>query len=118
MERAIEELYKNKKSLEQLQAEVEKYEELLLEAKQNDTGVRIRDVNSIIDEFESVLEEKFIDIVEALRFREDINISKMKFDRNSYSGELFSATSKVTNERLDFIYSMDIIDEEGLMRVN
>ena len=80
MERAIEELYKNKKSLEQLQAEVEKYEELLLEAKQNDTGVRIRDVNSIIDEFESVLEEKFIDIVEALRFREDINISKMKFD--------------------------------------
>ena len=113
LERAIEELYKNKKSHEQLQAEVEKYEELLLEAKQNDTGVRIRDVNSIIDEFESVLEEKFIDIVEALRFREDIDISKMKFDCNSYSGELFSATSKVTNERLDFIYSMDIIDEEG-----
>lgn len=112
---ALDKLYKNKKSLEQIQAEFGEYEELLLDTdtKQNDAGVTIRDDNGIIEGFESVLEEKYTDIVEALRFREDIEISEMKFDGNSYSGELFSATSKVTTESLDFFYSMDVVDEEG-----
>ena len=37
----------------------------------------------------------------------------MKFKRNNNSGELFSAVSSVTNEKLDFYYSMDVIDSEG-----
>lgn len=49
---AIEKVYKNKKSLEQIKAEEEEYEELLLYTKQSEAGVTIRDVNSIIEEFE------------------------------------------------------------------
>lgn len=35
------------------------------------------------------------------------------FESGNYSGKLFSAVSKVTNEQLDFYYSMDINDDEG-----
>ncbi|MCC8126732.1 MAG: hypothetical protein LIO92_04970, partial [Clostridiales bacterium] len=113
MEAALLKLHRNKKSLEQMQIEAEEYRELLLEVKQKDAGVTIRGVNSIIETFGDILEEKYTDIVEALRFREDIEITELKFDTNNYTGKLFSALSKVTNEQLDFNYSLEIIDEEG-----
>lgn len=113
MQNAISKMYKEKKSLEQLQAEAQAYEELLLDAKQSDAGVSIRNTDSIIEEFEDVINGKYTDIVEALRFREDIDISEMHFDSTQYSGILFSAVSRVTKEELDFYYTMDINDEEG-----
>lgn len=113
MRKALEKLYKEKKSLEQLQVEAQEYEELLLEAKQNDAGVNIRNTSSIIEEFEDVIREKYVDIVEALRFREDIELSEIYFDSNKYSGLLFSVESKVTKDKLDFYYAMDINDDEG-----
>lgn len=113
MESALKRLYSTQKPLEQVEAERKEYEELLIEAKQNDAGVTIRNANNIIEEFRIVLEEKYSDIIEALRFREDIEIGELEFDENSYSGTLFSAKSKVTNEQLDFRYAMDITDEEG-----
>lgn len=113
MQKALLKLSKDKKSLEQLQAEAQEYEELLLELKQNDTGVTIRDMDRIVEEFEDVINEKYDDIIEALRFREDIEITGIMFDSNNYSGKLFTALSKVTNEQLDFYYLMDINDDEG-----
>lgn len=113
MQNALSKMYKEKKSLEQLQVEAQEYEELLLDAKQSDAGVTIRNTDSIIEEFEKVINEKYVDIVEALRFREDVDISEMYFDSTYYSGKLFSAFSKVTKEKLDFYYTMDINDEEG-----
>ncbi len=110
---ALVKLYKNEKSIEQLQVEAEKYKALLIETKQNDSGIRIRNREKIISVFEEALEEKFVDIEEALRFREDIAISGIGFDRNKLSGVLFSANSKVYNKKLDFLYLMDINDDEG-----
>ena len=65
MQKALLKLSKDKKSLEQLQAEAQEYEELLLELKQNDTGVTIRDMDRIVEEFEDVINEKYEDIIEA-----------------------------------------------------
>ena len=113
MQKALSKLFKDKKSLEQMQAEAQEYEELLLDAKQSDAGVTIRDTNKIIDEFEDVLNEKYPDIVEALRFREDLEITDLDFKSDSYHGPLFSVISKVTEKRLDFCYFMDIDDSEG-----
>ena len=113
VEGALRKLYTDKQSLEQKQEAVRKYKELLFEVKQNDSGVNIREAGAIIEEFGNALEEKTAEIIEALRCREDINISEMKFKRNNNSGELFSAVSSVTNEKLDFYYSMDVIDSEG-----
>lgn len=113
MKNALLKLSKDKKSLEQIQLEAKKYEELLLESKQNDAGVTIRHLNEIIKEFESVIEEKYMDIVGALRFREDIEITEIMFNSSNYSGKLFSARSKVTNKQLDFYYSMNINADEG-----
>lgn len=113
MQNALSKMYKEKKSFEQLQAEAQEYEELLLDIKQSDAGVTIRNIDSIIEEFEDVINERHTDIVEALRFREDVDISEMYFDSTKYSGILFTAVSKVTKEELDFYYTMDINDEEG-----
>ena len=63
--------------------------------------------------FKDVLLETSIDITDALRFREDISINTLDFDYNNLEGKLFSARSKVTNQQLDFFYSMKINDEEG-----
>ncbi len=113
MKKALSKLYKEKKSHEQIQAEAEMYQELLLEAKQNDAGITIRSANTIVDKFEDILIQKYDDIVEALRFREDLEVSNMEFSSKNYSGALFSVVSKVTEERLDFYYSMDVNDDEG-----
>lgn len=113
MKNALSKLSKEKKSLEQLQADAEEYKELLMEAKQNDAGITIRDLSKIINEFEDVLIEKHDDIVEALRFREDLEISELKFCSENNSGALFSVLSKVNDERLDFCYSMDVNDDEA-----
>lgn len=110
---ALVKLSRNEKSIEQLQVEAQKYKELLIETKQNDSGISIRNREEIISVFEESLEEKFVDIEEALRFREDIAISGMGFDCNNLSGVLFSANSKVYNKKLDFLYFMDINDDEG-----
>lgn len=110
---ALIKLSSNEKSIEQLQVEAQKYKELLIETKQNDSGISIRNHEKIISVFEEALEEKFVDIEEALRFREDIVISGIGFDRNKLSGVLFSANSKVYNKKLDFLYLMDINDDEG-----
>jgi hypothetical protein len=113
IEGALRKLYTGKKSLEQKQEAVRKYKELLLEVKQNDSGVNIREAGAIIEKFGNALEGKTAEIIDALRYREDINISEMKFKRNINSGELFSVVSSVTNEKLDFYYLMDIVDSEG-----
>lgn len=113
MKNALSKLSKDKKSCEQLQAEAEEYEELLMEVKQNDAGITIRNISKIINEFEDALIEKHDDIVEALRFREDLEISELKFCSDNNSGALFSVVSKVNDERLDFCYSMDVNDDEG-----
>ena len=113
MNKALLKLSKDKKSIEQLKVEAQEYEELLLETKQNDAGVTISNLNRIAQQFGDVLNEKYNDIVEALRFREDIEITESLFESGNYSGKLFSAVSKVTNEQLDFYYSMDINDDEG-----
>ena len=113
MKNALSKLLNDRKSIEQLQAEAEEYEELLMEAKQNDAGITIRNISNIIDEFEDVLIEKYDDIVEALRFREDLEISELEFCSDNYSGMLFSVVSKVNDKRLDFYYSIDINDDEG-----
>lgn len=111
--KVILKISKDKKSIEQLKVEAQEYKELLLETKQNDACVTIRDLNRIAQQFGDVLNEKYNDIVEALRFREDIEITESLFESGNYSGKLFSAVSKVTNEQLDFYYSMDINDDEG-----
>lgn len=110
---ALVKLYKNEKSIEQLQVEVQKYKELLIETKQNDSGITIRNRNRIISVFEEALEEKFVDVEEALRFRQDIELSRIGFDCDRCSGILFSANSKFYNKKLDFFYSVDINEDEG-----
>jgi hypothetical protein len=110
---ALVKLYKNEKSIEQLQVEVQKYKEVLIETKQNDSGITIRNHNRIISVFEEALEEKFVDVEEALRFRQDIELSRIGFDCDRCSGILFSANSKLYNKKLDFFYSMDINEDEG-----
>lgn len=110
---ALIELYRNEKSFEPIQGALLKYKDLLIETKQNDSGVEIRDNSKIIALFKDVLLETSIDITDALRFREDISINTMDIDYNNLEGALFSARSKVTNQQLDFFYSMKINDEEG-----
>lgn len=113
MEKALNKLYEYRKSQEQLNAETQTYEERLLSTKQDDTGVTIRNTESIIKLFEDIIIYRYSDITDALRFREDIEFTEMKFDPNKSSGKLFSAISKVTNQRLDFYYYMEVDDEEG-----
>lgn len=113
MNDALDKLYKNNKSLEQLQTENRKYEQLLLITKQRDSGVTIRNEDRIIEEFKRVLDDKYYDIVNAFRFRDDIDISELSFNPDENSGKLFSASSKVTGNRLDFTYSLDIYEDEG-----
>lgn len=110
---ALIELYRNEKSFEPIQGALLKYKDLLIETKQNDSGIEIRDNSRIIALFKDVLLETSIDITDALRFREDISINTMDYDYNNLEGKLFSARSKVTNQQLDFFYSMKINDEEG-----
>lgn len=110
---ALIELYRNEKSFEPIQGSLLKYKDLLIETKQNDSGIEIRDNSRIIALFKDVLLETSIDITDALRFREDISINTMDIDYNNLGGALFSARSKVTNQQLDFFYSMKINDEEG-----
>lgn len=110
---ALIELYRNEKSFEPIQGSSLKYKDLLIETKQNDSGIEIRDNSRIIALFKDVLLETSIDITDALRFREDISINTMDIDYNNLGGALFSARSKVTNQQLDFFYSMKINDEEG-----
>ena len=110
---ALIELYRNEKSFEPIQGALLKYKDLLIETKQNDSGIEIRDNSRIIALFKDVLLETSIDITDALRFREDISINTMDIDYNNLGGALFSARSKVTNQQLDFFYSMKINDEEG-----
>ena len=110
---ALIELYRNEKSFEPIQGALLKYKDLLIETKQNDSGIEIRDNSRIIALFKDVLLETSIDITDALRFREDISINTMDIDYNNFGGALFSARSKVTNQQLDFFYSMKINDEEG-----
>lgn len=115
MQKALEKLYKDKKSLEQLQAEAQQYEECLLEVKQNDAGIKIRNKEGIAGEFEDVLYRTYGDIVEAdaLYTREDLDFSEMEFDPYDDTGELFTVVSRVTKQQLNFCYSMDINDYEG-----
>lgn len=110
---ALIELYRNEKSFEPIQGALLKYKDLLIETKQNDSGIEIRDNSRIIALFKDVLLETSINITDALRFREDISINTMDIDYNNLGGALFSARSKVTNQQLDFFYSMKINDEEG-----
>ena len=113
MKKALKKLSEDRKSLEQIQVEAQAYEEQLLSIKQDEAGVTIRGLKSIIEEYEDILNERYSDITDALRFREDIEFTGMKFDSSRYSGELFSAISKVTNKRLDFCYFVNIDDGEG-----
>lgn len=113
VQRAFSKMYNEKKSLEQSKAEAHEYDEMLLEVKQSEAGVNIRTINGIIEEFETVLTESYMDIVEALRFRDDIEISRMNFDSTKYSGMLFYVVSRVSKKTINFYYSMEINDEEG-----
>ena len=93
--------------------EIEEYEAYLKEIKENDANVSIRTSFEIMQEFETVFIETYSDIVEAFRFREDIEVSELNFDVNETDGILFIVSSKVTGEKLEICYSADIDESEG-----
>ena len=113
IQNALNKLHKEIKSQERLQVEAEQYKRWLSVAKQNDTGLLIREANDIVKEFEEVLRQTYGDVVEDLSSRADLSFSEMKFDSKNDAGELFTVESKVTKDQLNFCYSMFINDEEG-----
>lgn len=116
LENALTKLLNKIKSIEQVQAEEDVNEELLLtlwDLNQTDFGILIQSNNDIVSEFMNAIDEQYIKIVDTLKIRKDIKITKLKFDVNNYSGQLFSVTLNFTKKRLDFFYSMNINDAEG-----
>lgn len=94
-------------------AEIEEYEAYLKEIKENDTNVSIRTSYEIMQEFETVFNDTYSDIVEAFRFREDIEVSELNFDVHETDGILFDVVSKVTGDKLEIRYSAAIDESEG-----
>ena len=113
MQNALVKLYKENKSFEKLETEAKANREFLMETMQTDAGVIIRDESTIASVFEEALQEAHTYIFNALRFREDLEISDLMFERKKSDGRLFSVLSNTTKAHLDFDYSMDINDYEG-----
>ena len=112
LENALFKLLIKIKSIEQVQEEEDVNEELR-NLNQTDFGILIQSNNDIVSAFMNAIDEQYIKIEDALKIRKDIKITKLKFDVNNYSGQLFSVTLNFTKKRLDFFYSMNINDAEG-----
>lgn len=120
MQQALEKLNKTLLSIEnraelnrKQKEEIEEFEAYLREIKEGDANVSIRTSYQIMQEFDEVFTETYSDIVDAFRFREDIEVSELNFDENEPDGILFVVSSKVTGEKLEINYSADIDESEG-----
>lgn len=81
--------------------------------KECDAGISIRDTQAINCLYEEELYKSYIDISDALRFREDIKLSSFKYSMNDNNGILFSAKSLVDSHEIIFKYDFCINDDEG-----
>lgn len=97
----------------QRQIEEAEYGEFIREWKESDGDISIRTNDEIMEMFAEALNEAHGDIVDALRFREDIEISELLFDTTQYDGVLFYIVSKVSSERWDILYNVSVDDSEG-----
>lgn len=97
----------------QRRAEEINFNSFIRELKENDGNILIRTHDEIMDIFEEALSEAHLDIVDALRFRADIEISELLFNTAEDSGVLFYFVSKISSERWDVLYTASIDDTEG-----
>lgn len=104
----------NKAAIEiERQIQEAQYNERIQEWKENDGNISIRTNDEIMEMFAEVLSEAHGDIVDALRFRSDIEISDLLFDTTQYNGTLFYVVSNVSSERWDILYNICVDDSEG-----
>ena len=93
---------------------IEEYKAIEKSIQESETNVKIRNNDEIIGFLNEYLMEEYQLILEALRFRLDIEISDiLAIEKSNPSGILFTLTSKITEEMLELNYLLDLEDEPG-----
>ena len=107
--RELEEVIDREKQFEQDESEND-FEEIM----ESEAGVEIRQNDEIYELFEQALIEFHQDIEEALRFRNDIEVSDFRgLDINMGEQELFEISYKIDNTVASVSCSIDLNDSQG-----
>ena len=87
------------------------HELIELEYMQSEAGVNILDIEEILEIFDDNLQEFHQNFKDAMRFREDVDISDCKNVINKNGELFFTIEYKITEETLDIYYEFNVLDD-------
>ena len=95
-----------------LELEQQQFEAHMLMIMESESGVRIRNAETIVEFIDYHLDKLHTEITEHLRFRSDIEISVYEhFTLAIKEGVLFEINYRIANRKATVSYSVDLIDE-------
>lgn len=93
---------------------IEEYRAIEKSIQEAETNVTIRENDEILELLNDYLIEEYQLIIEALRFRQDVEMSDiLTIEKSNPSGILFTINSKITDEELEVNYILDLQEDPG-----